>query len=299
MNSRTLLMVVTALVSGAACSTTTPIGAVDNGGASGSAPIDTTGSAGAAGVPSVPQTGSVPPVQATCSPLSTQIVADTPFTNPPGMPADWIGHFENFHLRSGSDAVKLHLGVDAGGHGTLTLVVGAGTVPPLPTDAWQVWPPQDGAPFPSVDLPRPFEGWVYTAHEVSWQGNRLQFSVLDAEPWTAWCGLQTSYPIRSGSELPPENRKYACNEDWNVDFISTTECHDEARPEVRCTPYHFQMCMPKFGYCACDCKGCTLDTTFRTTYDLTFFADRAEGSSVGRQYGPGQPNSVRLTPAAP
>jgi hypothetical protein len=59
------------------------------------------------------------------------------------------------------------------------------------------------------------------------------------------------------------------------------------------------MCRSKFGYCACNECGCSIDPSFKTTYDVTFYGDHAEGSAVDRTYGDGQSYNVRLKPAAP
>jgi hypothetical protein len=283
MNKRIPLAVLFAVLAGPGCSTSTPIGIVDNGGSSGSVAGATTtgGSSGAAG-----QAAQGPYV-----PSGAQVLNDQPFTNPTGVSDDWVGYLENYSLYFlGSDAVRLHFGVDAQGNNVLTVVRGMGVPPAPPTDPFQAWPVpivnDTGGPGPGEVYPdAPIAGFAYTAHEVTWQGSRLKFSLLNAEPWTTWCGLQTSYRLPDND---PED--FTCNA-GNTPMYSNSSPKTCTFPNGLCTLNHLAMCILTSGFCACNATGCGASTSHQTAYDVTFFGDHAVGSM--------EMYNLILTPATP
>ena len=97
-----------------------------------------------------------------------------------------------FTLPSGSDAIALKMGQNAGGANEIQLVVGTGPPPAPATDAAASWPVA-GVVTPMYSTL--IEGVSYVAHLVRWEGRRLRFSVNSNAPWQSWCALQTSYPL--------------------------------------------------------------------------------------------------------
>jgi hypothetical protein len=246
---------------GLGCSTSTPIGAVDestagmNGG--------TTGKAGSS--------GAVPP--GTYMPSAGQAPNDQPLTNPTGVSGDWVGYLENYDLYfTGSDALRLHFAVDAAGHSTLTVTRGTGTPPAPPTDPYQAWPAaivgEGGSPGPGISYPgAPVDGFTYAAHGAAWKGSRLTFQLADAEPWTPWCNLQTSYLV---------DGNYSCNEANGFSCNPVTNCHFTDKPAARFDLNHATMCLK--GICSCNATGCGANLDGGTSFDITFLGDHAVGS---------------------
>jgi hypothetical protein len=100
----------------------------------------------------------------------------------------WSGHFENYQLPDGSDALTMTLEFAAGGKVTGSLLLGDGALLQPPSDPSVGYPP--GAQFSLADL---VEGFPYTILDGSLSGSHLTFQVAEYEVWTTWCALQTSY----------------------------------------------------------------------------------------------------------
>jgi hypothetical protein len=288
MNNRLLLTATFAVLAGGACSTSTPIGVVDTAGTSGGQPTGAAGTTGVAGI--VGGTAGTAGATGPYVPSGSQVVDDHPFTNPSGISGDWVGYLENYDLYfTGSDALKLHFGVDAQGHGTLSVVRGTGTPPAPPTDAFQSWPAaivnDDGSPGVGEDYPgEPVDGFAYTAHAVTWEGSRLKFVLFYAEPWNAWCNLQTSYAT------PSDPTAFSCDPTFAaVKYTSPGQCAFVSYP-ARCTPSHLHLCSGE-GVCGCNATGCGASTSAGDSYDITFSSDHANGSATGY--------NLLLMPAAP
>jgi hypothetical protein len=275
MNTRALLTLTAAALAAACSSTSTPIGDYTPAGASGSQ----TGAAGAS-APAATGTGG----QTNYVPSPTQILTDPPFDNPSGV-ADWVGYFENLQFMSGSDAIKLHFGVDAAGHTTLSVVLGMGPPPPPPTDPFQGWPDpvfdKANGQIAAFGYPStPIEGFTYSAHEVTWQGSRLKFTLVMSEPWAPWCALQPSFMLGPNW--------WSCNAGTGSASQGDT-CVYTDNPTARCTSAHLFMCLQNI--CACNATGCGADVNTRTPYDITFYGEHADGSAMT--------HTLRLMPVIP
>jgi hypothetical protein len=274
MRDRTLLIATIALLAGA-CSTTTPIG------------IEETGAAGT-GMSGPP---AVPPMPGAYVPSGVAVLNDQAFTNPSGISGDWVGYFENYNF-TGSDAVRFHFGVDADGHDTISVTLGDGVVPPPPTDAAQAWPVPmiiGGGPGPGIIYPqRRLDGFTYTAHEVTWQGRRLRFQLIGGEPWTVWCGLQTSYGLPN-SPYDPTIVLYTCDEGRPIDCNAGVCMYRDGSGLADLN--HAMMCAATTGICDCNDTGCGPGTNTRFMFDLTFYDGHAYGSAMGF--------NVQLMPEAP
>jgi hypothetical protein len=262
----------TFLMAAGGCSTSTPIGVVTQAGAGG-----VTGTAGAGGAAGLAKQGPYVPSGA-------EVLNDQPFTNPSGLPADWVGYLENAPI----DAVKLHFATDANGNQTLTVVRGVGTVPAPPTDPYQPWPvplvDADGQSTGADPFPDPMPGFGFTARKVTWQGQRLRFVLVAAEPWAPWCGLQTSYPVRGPDGMI---NGYTCGRPTAGRAGTCTYLDD---PKTTCDLNHEMMCgISKI--CACNATGCGASATLLMSYDITFFGDHATGT--------GEAHNVLLMPVAP
>jgi hypothetical protein len=283
MRTHSLLLVTLALLGSAACSTSTPIGVVEAAGTSGSLPVSPAGSAGMGGegpyVPSIPATYS-----------------DQPFTTPSSVSADWAGYLENFH-NPALETIRLHFGTDARGQSTLTVVRGSGTPPAAPTDAYDQWPVPyvlaqgskwGTGPAGISEYPQdPIAGFVYAAREVKWEGERLRFEVNTVEPWSSWCGLQTSYEhhFKEGGQY------YTCdlNDSGLAPIAAPNECPTAAPPDKQCILNHLEMCVLTAPFCDCNATGCG-PARRGMPFDITFYGDHADGSTGL--------NNVRLMPAS-
>jgi hypothetical protein len=283
MRTHALLTVSLALLAGA-CSTTTPIGVEETAGSTGSpAPSGAAGTSAAAGTTGAAGLGQ----PGNYVPSPGVALNEQPFAAPDGVSGDWVGYFEDYQFGwPGSDAIKFHFGVDAQGHGTLTVKLGEGTVPPPPTSADDAWPVPfilpEGGPGAGLQYPdTPLDGFTYAAREVTWQGRRLKFHLSDAEPWTTWCALQTSYPM-------PGDDSYSCN-GGSAARCNATICKFEDGTQGTTTPNHLYMCNLN-RLCDCNATGCGAQTQ-GAAFDLTFFGDHASGTGHG--------HNVQLMPATP
>jgi hypothetical protein len=264
MNTRARLTMICVLTAVGACETSTPIGVVEVAGTSGQTPTDGSGTSGSAG---------------TYVPSAGEALVEAPFKNPSGISGDWVGYLENYDLYfTGSDTLKFHFGTDAQGNGTITVVQGTDTPPAPPTEAFDEWPvpaiDSFGGPGPGLIYPdAPLSGFVYTARAVTWQGKRLKFRRVSAEPWEPWCALQTSYP------LPGNQGTYTCNAGNSVTYPTRNTClFTDGPPGARCTRNHLHMCSLVSGVCGCNATGCGATTRRSDSFDITFFADGAVGS---------------------
>ena len=194
---------------------------------------------------------------------------DEPFSFPDGVVGDWTGYFQAFTLPSGSDAIALKMGQNAGGANEIRLVVGAGPPPAPPTDAAAVWPTGSSTMTPNLGL---IEGISYIAHLVRWDGRRLRFSVNSNAPWQPWCALQTSYPLGSGHyDCTPGT--YGCT----IQLSGEGECHALDGSGATFSPFQSDACRP---HCACDAAECIAQPIPNEPFDITFDSDTA-GSGVG------------------
>jgi hypothetical protein len=276
MKTRALITMTMATLAAVGCSTSTPIGALDNGGASGGSPMAAGGTSGS----TMGIDASTPKTQGPYVPSPSTALDDQPFTNPSGVSGDWVGYLEGYSFYfQGSDALRFHFGVDAQGHDTLTIVRGMGVVPPAPTDPFQAWPSalidDGGGPGPGESYPEePVAGFAYTAHDVTWQGSRLQLATLSSEPWAAWCGLQTSYPV------PGSPTNYSCNEGSGAKSSSSDPSlcifTDAPDPKARCTWNHYEMCNG-LTFCDCNATGCGAAVEKQIPFDITFEGAQADG----------------------
>ena len=250
-------------------------GSVGTGGSPGTGGSvgDAGGAPGDAGVPA--DGGSHPAT----NPALT--AGDMPFSNPAWVSGRWVGYFENFQFPSGSDRLELLFGTNATGGTTLVVTLGKATAPPAPTDPTAAWP---NAPGPNDEILFLVEGFSYPAHEVRWDGARLRFKLDAAEAWTAWCGLQTSYPV------PGSTTEYNClpssgggvsepGPDGNPIHCMVEDQNGQHPQEVPCG--QFALC--NSFHCACDATGCgpatAHDTPFDMTFEMTLSGNTASGSA--------------------
>jgi hypothetical protein len=249
------------------CSTSTPIGVVEQAGAPGAVVVTGAAGSGAAGAAAASQGPYVPD--------AANALDDKPFTKPAGLPDDWVGYVENYI--SGLDTLRLHFGVDAAGNQTFTVQRGDGSPPAPATDPIAPWP------VPVVDANGdanraftwaavPVAGFAYPAHQVTVQGARVRFILVNAEPWAPWCSLQTSYPMldmRSGAIV-----SYSCTQPATINGATCTFADSSGAP---CDVNHVRMCStPKL--CVCNATGCGAGSGQRSGWDITFAADHATGS---------------------
>jgi hypothetical protein len=185
----------------------------------------------------------------------------------------WKGYVENFQFPSGSDTVTVTVTEQADQSLAATVTFGDKPAPPAPTDPNVGYPPGSGTTPLS---PASIEGFVYTAHDVTFDGERLRLGVATWELWDAWCLMQQSYTwSKSG---PPS---YGCTPGGGGGMGSNGQCMalSASSPPVSVDCGKMELCIN--GACACSTTSCTGVTgTPDVTLDLQLSAARLDGSAA-------------------
>ena len=108
----------------------------------------------------------------------------------------WDGYTEAYTFQpDGSNRVRLT--IDAQGQGTLE--VGNAALLPPPTDPNVGYPPSADGGAPSEQIPQSnsglTEGFLYPIYGTQVVANRIQLGTVPGDLYSAWCALQTPYPI--------------------------------------------------------------------------------------------------------
>lgn len=250
------------------------------------------GSAGAGGSPSVVDGGG------SCA--LPGFPGDRPFTFPAGVEGTWNGYFQAFTFPSGSSSLKLTLGKGPDGADQIAVVLGSGVTPPPPNSPTDVWPPSDVAfeqdpGFSGLTIADVVEGFVYPAHNVVWQGQRVTFDIAGHQAWQDWCGLQTSYPDTFGSNpvayncVPGEG----AGESIPPDAGGTPVCvAGQQDTPVSCP--QLALCL-NFGACSCNACGCAGETATTASFDITFDGNDTSGATSPTS---GLGATLRLSPSS-
>jgi hypothetical protein len=179
----------------------------------------------------------------------------------------WTGYIESFTFPSGSDALDLTLQSETDGTFSGQLVMGAGTMPPPPTDPNVGWPPP---PYSYAHQGPLLEGAVYHVVNLRWTALRLRFDVLVLQPWGPWCELQSSY-VDGFEVLPSGNQPlYGCAPPADAyESQGSGHCvrvHDGERTPVDCD--WLSLCSS--AVCECDAQGCGETTLLNPLNSMSF-----------------------------
>jgi hypothetical protein len=204
--------------------------------------------------------------------------------------AQWDGYVEAFSFTSGSERIQLLL--DEEGQGSV--IFGEGTPPEPPTDPNVGWPDSDSSSQhrfgDALYLRQIAEGFAFTVTGAEVTDKRLRFTYNQAEPYAAWCQLQT--PQATGAD----DSEYRCRPNYgyqmSTDEEGNTACLlkvPDSDPVPRDCSW-LSLCV-SFA-CACDADGCFAS-------DQSFVFDGAlddEGNAfVGTTTFLNERTTVRLT----
>lgn len=194
----------------------------------------------------------------------------------------WQGHVENFQYFDESDQVRFELlGTDPL-EGRITF--GALPPPPTPTDPDVGYPPD---PYYAPEhISGLVPGFAYSLVDPVLEGNQLKFDISNAEPWNAWCGLQT--PIADAAN----GVGYMCVNNWGSSneggvCTQTNPANPEEKQIVDCRK--LELCSAGQP-CVCTATGCEGKAFEDYHFDLTLQPAHIDGS-----YGPGPGNEIHLT----
>lgn len=271
---RKIATLITAVgLSSLACDVRTPIGAVQDGSTSnpgtgansgtGAAPPQSDGGPGGSGGGS-------------CTPGA--FPGDAPFTFPPGVMATWTGYFQGGSPLA-SDAIVLTLEQTASGENQIHAVFGTAAPPPPATSATDYYPPGASIMTMQASNITLIEGVSYLAHDVTWQGNRLKFSLQTYQAWEGWCELQTSYALidNPGYNCVPGSGGAVTNSGMPNEQCISEDAAGTKQTPVPCA--QFFLC--DFRHCDCAACGCVASVKFADSFDLTFDGDLATGVGEG------------------
>lgn len=215
----------------------------------------------------------------TCTPVTWP--GDTPAALPAGAAGNWTGYFQGSSPLGTSDAVKFSIRQRSDGSGEILVTMGTAVPPPPATSATDYYPPGLMMATP-ISSPWLIDGFTYLAHEVKWQGSRLQMSIPLAQPWESWCALQPTYAV---VDAPG---RYNCIPGINSRSSSMFGCFaedDQGRKETPISCAEMAMC--SISYCTCDSCGCAASTASTAGFDVTLDGDTITGVGDG--------HNVRLT----
>ncbi|HLK41358.1 MAG TPA: hypothetical protein VKU41_31625 [Polyangiaceae bacterium] len=193
----------------------------------------------------------------------------------------WTGYLEAYTFQTGSDAVVITFTAAPDGTLVATAAFGKGQAPPPPVNGNEGYP-ADVYP-PGTDTPSslefPFEGFPYTATELSFDGARLALGVVRNELWRDWCTLQTSYSSESGAAC-------GCLPNWggmgSTDLGGMCFLDDPATGEaVPVACFVFDACA-FYAVCSCTSAGCSVDMTQpNARLDVRLTSGHLDGSISG------------------
>ncbi len=213
-------------------------------------------------------------------------------TSAPSIVGSWKGYVETIAFSDaseepivfpdGSDMIAASFVSQADGSYTGTITFGAAAPPPAPTDPNVAYPPGYGqALADNSEVARYFEGFPYTAAEISFDGTRLRFGVASDELWRAWCELQTqTYPYGSFPGLPTAPA-YTCAPRSSLNENSLSQCFfsapDGGSEAVDCGKAN--LCAYVLA-CNCSATSCTSDPTADVLFDMQLSGIQLDGTSA-------------------
>lgn len=209
-----------------------------------------------------------------------------------GASQSWTGYVENHMFGSGSDAIVLNFATDAKGVVKGTIVFGAGTPPPPPTDPNVGYPPA----LLNVIYPQVVgdgwasylaEGYSYAFDGGSLAANRLRLTFDQWQLWAGWCALETPAPDGSGRCAPEWEGTFGA--DGGTLACSLINPGTDAMVPVDCSKY--MLCgvggNTGEGVCACTKSACSVRTAGAnsSTFDIFLTGDTASGSAKLPPFG--------------
>jgi hypothetical protein len=194
----------------------------------------------------------------------------------------WNGYVESFQFQSGTDLLVMQFQSQDGGVLAGTVTFGSGPPPPPATDGNVGYPPGISQ-FALATSVSPWEGFVYTAIDLMYDGTRLQLGVAEGELWNHWCPLLTVYGQGPDGGGPP----YGCLPNWGFTDDPLPDASDCSQPDpltgqnvpVDCGK--LDLCAVGASVCTCSASGCIADlTTPGPTLDMQLGSNRLDGSIV-------------------
>ena len=189
--------------------------------------------------------------------------ASTPVVTVNGVDASaligtWDGYVESFQFQSGSDAVVLAVSGPRrqrpGRNGHLRQ-----RLPAASRDRWRTWGIHPGvSQLALATAANLWEGFIYTAIDLTFDGTRLQLGAAEGELWKGWCPLLTVYGQGPDGGGPP----YGCLPNWGFQEDPLPDASDCSRPDpltgqnvpVDCGK--LDLCAVGASVCTCSASGC-------------------------------------------
>jgi hypothetical protein len=195
----------------------------------------------------------------------------------------WTGYVEGYSFpQSGSDAVAIAFGVRPDGTIAGTVTFGNEPAPSPPTSGDEPFPPGPINAYP--DVPFPYEGFPYTATQLSFDGTRLRLGVVQRELWKTWCGFQKSYDWARGMCGCLPNWPSMGPTDPNASGCELTDPDTGAQ-----VPFSCALAGPCSLYpvCYCTVGSCTVDMTYAdASIDVRLASGQFSGSLTGLRMSP-------------
>ncbi len=200
----------------------------------------------------------------------------------------WEGHFEDYQLQDGSDALAMTLAIAADATVAGNVLLGDGALLKPPTDADAGYPP--GAQFNLAPGPTHlgfFAGFRYTIVDGRLDGSHLTFRLGEFELWAQWCALQTKTYVRF---MNPQtgDPSYSCLPSLNNGMLNpnTYSCSQSAPNTLQMVPVDcgkLELCEFSTA-CQCSATGCERSTgplEPNLYFDLMVAGTSADGTISG------------------
>lgn len=183
---------------------------------------------------------------------------------------EWQGYFENFTL-STDDSLAISIVVADDGTMSGHVTVGQVPAPAAPIDPDAVWPPGLVADNPADVLPPYVPGFAYSAMNIHWEAERLQFEIVADDAWQGWCALQTAYANSEQQVLTVQPYNCVPSPGQCFSNISTTD-------DVPCFKAYL-LCTDN-GPCLCDATDCRAKTSGPSySFDIALRDGIGDGST--------------------
>lgn len=205
-------------------------------------------------------------------PTTTSTDGSTQPAPTPDVGGVWYGYVEANQLGT-SDLLRLEIDTSSC-NPTATLTIGEGEPPPPATDGSVGYPEGTSDPFGYGSYTW-YEGFPYTAHDLTISDKRIQLTVERGELWGGWCELQTSYEW--GEDW------YGCLPNWGGSW-SEGGCF-QVSPEgetVERDCGQMNLCSGAGGVCSCNASGCGEGQVERGLLDVAIEDDHLEGTFSAR-----------------
>ena len=199
---------------------------------------------------------------------------------PPPIVAVWDGYMEQSFMATGNDQVHVVIRSSDTGELSATAVFGAPAAPPpLPTNSNSCDPVDPVATTQTLSAGslQLLEGFEYQVTGLTVSDVRLKFSVPTYQPLASWCACQVVSP--DGRSCFPNVVQYLTNpeDDGGAPCVSASLDESGRVTETFVVPCcREQRCLA--NECVCDQSGCSYNTIYFSTLDLSINGTHADGS---------------------